>query len=392
MNSYAFLNGNEAAAWGVRLCRPQVVAAYPITPQTKAVEKIAQFVQDGDLLCEYLHVESEHSAMSCSIGASSVGARTFTATSSQGLLYMAECLPYASGARLPIVMMNANRAIATPWNIYGDQMDMPYVLNSGWIQLFAENAQEALDLIIQSFRLGEDEKILAPVMVNLDGFVLTHTYEKVHIPSQEEVDAFLPAPKPRKHMMNDESPMSMCISAGNQHNLEFKIRQHRDLLPAEELFEGIDKEYEKAFGRGYGGALEGYRTEDAEHLLLATGSVCGTLRHMVDLLREERHSVGLVKMRMLRPFPVKRLGALCSGAKTLGVLDKNLSFGYEGTVFTNVNSALHQEGIPLRSYNFIGGLGGRDITRQDVRSMVRVLEESDKTTEKIHYLNVRCAL
>ncbi|HOO65185.1 MAG TPA: hypothetical protein PK364_14870, partial [Synergistaceae bacterium] len=292
MNSYAFLNGNEAAAWGVRLCRPQVVAAYPITPQTKAVEKIAQFVQDGDLLCEYLHVESEHSAMSCSIGASSVGARTFTATSSQGLLYMAECLPYASGARLPIVMMNANRAIATPWNIYGDQMDMPYVLNSGWIQLFAENAQEALDLIIQSFRLGEDEKILAPVMVNLDGFVLTHTYEKVHIPSQEEVDAFLPAPKPREHMMNDESPMSMCISAGNQHNLEFKIRQHRDLLPAEELFEGIDKEYEKAFGRGYGGALEGYRTEDAEHLLLATGSVCGTLRHMVDLLREERHSVG----------------------------------------------------------------------------------------------------
>ncbi len=392
MNNYAFLNGNEAAAWGVRLSRPQVVAAYPITPQTKAVEKIAQFVQDGDLPCEYLHVESEHSAMSCSIGASAVGARTFTATSSQGLLYMAECLPYASGARLPIVMMNANRSIATPWNIYGDQMDMPYVLNSGWIQLFAENAQEALDLIIQSFRLAEDESILAPVMLNLDGFVLTHTYEKVDIPSQEKVDAFLPAPKPREYMMNDENPMSMCITAGNQHNQEFKIRQHRDLLPAEELFERIDGEFGTMFGRSYGGALEGYRTEDAEHLLLAAGSVCGTLRHMVDILREEGHSVGLLKMRMLRPFPTKKLATLCAKAKTLGVLDKNISFGYEGTLFTNVNSALYQEGISLRSYNFIGGLGGRDITRQDVLSMVRILEESRETTEKIHYLNARCTL
>ena len=390
MSSHAFLNGNEAVAWGVRLSRPQVIAAYPITPQTKAVEKIAQFVQDGELACEYLHVESEHSAMSCSIGASSVGARAFTATSSQGLLYMGECLPYASGARLPIVMMNANRALATPWNIYGDQMDVMFMLNSGWIQLFAENAQEALDLMVQAFRLGEDETILAPVMVNLDGFVLTHTYEKVHIPSQEEVDAFLPAPRVHPHMMNDDHPMSMSISAGNQHNQEFKIREHLEMLRAEKRLEEIDKEYAARFGRSWGGALESYRAEDAEVLLLSAGSICGTLRFMVDALREQGHSVGLLKLRMVRPFPTEALAKACAGARVLGVLEKDLSFGYEGTLFTNINSALHQKNLALRSFNFIGGLGGRDITRQNVEEMVSILEKADAGTPTIHDLNGRC--
>ncbi len=175
MEKFAFLNGNEAVAYGVKLSKPHVIAAYPITPQTKAVEKLSQFVQDGELDCKYMHVESEHSAMACSIGSSSVGARTFTATSSQGLLYMAECLPYASGAGLPVVMMNANRSIATPWNIYGDQMDSMYLINSGWVQIYVEDAQEALDMVIQSFRLAENHNILTPVMINVDGFALTHT-------------------------------------------------------------------------------------------------------------------------------------------------------------------------------------------------------------------------
>lgn len=391
MSRYEFLNGNEAVAWGVRLSRPGVVAAYPITPQTIAVEKIAEFVQDGHMDCIYMHVESEHSAMASSIGASSVGARTFTATSSQGLLYMAECLPYASGSRLPIVMMNANRAMATPWNIYGDQMDVMYVLNSGWVQLFAENAQEALDMVIQGFRLAEDPSVMAPVMINLDGFVLTHTYEKVCIPEQDTVDSFLPPLKAQAHMMRSADPMSMCISAGNAHNMEFKIKQHQDMMAAESTFARIDEEFGRHFGRSYGGAVEGYLSGDAEFLLVTLGSVSGTARDVVDALRLEGHRVGLVKLRMIRPFPIKQLSEACRNAKAIGVLEKDISFGYEGTIFTHVNSALMQEGVFVRTRNFIGGLGGRDIPKQEIRKMFEsLMAETDQPMVQFH--NVRCTL
>lgn len=391
MSQYAFLNGNEAVAYGVKLSRPNVVAAYPITPQTKAVEKISAFVQNGELDCEYMHVESEHSAMACSIGASSVGARTFTATSSQGLLYMAECLPYASGARLPIVMMNANRSLATPWNIYGDQMDTMFLLNAGWIQIFVEDAQEALDVTIQSFKVAEHESVMAPVMINLDGFVLTHTYEKVHIPAQEAIDQFLPPFKGANHMMNDENPMSMCITAGNQHNMEFKIKQHKDLFHAFDVIESVDQAYARQFGRGYGGVLEGYRHEDAEVLLLTTGSVTGTARVVVDQMRAEGKRVGLIKLRVVRPFPVAQLAEAIKTAKAVGIVDKNISFGYEGTIYTNVNSALLQTGIKTETYNFIGGIGGRDITKEDVEQMFNQLLEGNQL-DKVSYYNVRCTL
>lgn len=393
MNKAAFLNGNEAIAYGVKLSRPHVIAAYPITPQTKAVEKLSQFVQDGEMDTNYMHVESEHSAMACSIGASAVGARTFTATSSQGLLYMAECLPYASGARLPIVMMNANRAIATPWNIYGDQMDVMYVLNSGWVQLFVEDGQEALDMVIQSYKLAEDPRVMAPVMINIDGFVLTHTYEKVFIPSEESVDSYLPPFKPFHHMMTPENPMSMCISAGNQHNMEFKIRQHEELLTAESVLEEVDQSFADHFGRQYGGALEGYCCEDAEHILVTTGSVTGTARCVVDRMRLQGHKVGLLKLRLVRPFPAKRVAEALKNAKTIGVLDKNISFGYEGTVFTNLNSALQRHRLTPLTLNFIGGLGGRDVTQTDIEKAYESLE--NMTLEEngtVKYCNVRCEL
>ncbi len=394
MSRNAFLNGDEAVAYGVKLSRPNVVAAYPITPQTIAVEKISSFVQNGELDCEYMHVESEHSAMACSIGASSVGARTFTATSSQGLLYMAECLPYASGARLPIVMMNANRAIATPWNIYGDQMDVMFLLNAGWVQIFVEDAQEALDMTIQSFKVAEHKEVMAPVMINLDGFVLTHTYEKVNIPSQEAVDQFLPTFLGAHHMMNDETPMSMCVSAGNQHNMEFKIKQHADLLSALKIIESVDHDFEAQFGRGYGGAIEGYKHEDAECLLITTGSVTGTARVVVDQLRAEGKRVGLVKLRVVRPFPVAQLKVAIQNAKTIGVVDKNISFGYEGTLYTNINSAFMQTGIQKETYNFIGGIGGRDITKEDIHEMYENLRLAfvGEQIDKVSYYNVRCAL
>ncbi|MEI7885351.1 MAG: transketolase C-terminal domain-containing protein [Clostridia bacterium] len=389
MSRFEFLNGNEALAWGVKLAKPGVIAAYPITPQTIAVEKIAEFVQDGLLDSIYLHVESEHSAMACSIGASATGVRTFTATSSQGLLYMAECLPYASGARLPIVMMNANRAMATPWNIYGDQMDVMYVLNSGWIQLFAENAQEALDMVIQSFKLAEDSEVMAPVMINLDGFVLTHTYEKVNIPEQELVDSFLPPMQLQSHMMNAQHPTSVCISAGNAHNMEFKLKQHLDLLNAIAVFSRISKEFGNFFGRYHGGAVEGYYYSDADVLLVTVGSIAGTVKEVVDAMRKEGHSVGLLKLRMVRPFPVKQLAEACKNAIAVGVLDKNISFGYEGTIYTNVNSALLQSGVFVKTQNFIGGLGGRDIPKKEIRSMFKVLLDNLEE-KKVRFHNLRC--
>ena len=390
MLKYDFLNGNEAIAYGVKLSRPHVIAAYPITPQTKAVEKLSSFVQNGELDCKYLHVESEHSAMACSIGSSSVGARTFTATSSQGLLYMSECLPYASGARLPIVMMNANRSIATPWNIYGDQMDSMHVINSGWIQIYVEDAQEALDMVIQSFKLAENHEILTPVMINVDGFVLTHTYEKVEIPSQESVDAFLPEIEAAPHLMSDENKMSMCISAGNQHYMEFKVKQHRDMFKAFDELEKIDSEFESHFGRSYKGAVDGYLYEDADALLVTTGSVTGTARAAIDIMRDEGKKVGVVKLRVLRPFPVEQLVAKLSNAKAIGVLDKNISFGYEGTVFTNVNSALQRNGIATPTANFIAGLGGKDITKENIIEMFDSLLSGK--SETIEYYNMGCAL
>ena len=211
-----FMSGNEAVAWGARLARPHVIAAYPITPQTVVIERLAEWVAEGKLDTEFLHVESEHSALSACMGASALGARTFTATSSQGLLYMAECLQYASGGRFPIVMMNANRALALPWNIYGDQQDSLAVLSSGWIQIYIEDAQEALDMTIQGFAIAEHAEVLTPVMLNLDGFVLTHTYEPVDVPAPADVDAFLP-PFRTPSKMSLEAPTSMGFTAGPAH-------------------------------------------------------------------------------------------------------------------------------------------------------------------------------
>lgn len=392
--SRKFMCGNDAVAEGVRLARPHVISAYPITPQTIAVERLSEFVEDGSLDSIYMHVESEHSALAAAMGVSSVGARSFTATSSQGLLYMAECLPYASGARMPIVMMNANRALATPWNIYGDQMDSMFLLNSGWIQVYVEDAQEALDMMIQAYRIAEDKEVLAPFMVNLDGFVLTHTYEVVEVPTQEEVDAYLPPIQLTENIMSLEHPRSLCISAGNNFNMEFKIKQHEDLNASIGVIEAIDKSFGEAFGRTYGGLLEGYCSEDAEVLLVTTGSITGTARMVVDQMRSEGHLVGLIKLRYLRPFPTKQLTKALENAKVVGVVDKNISFGYEGTIFTNVNSALLQEGLAPEVHNFICGLGGRDVTKDNIREMFLAMLSSAKgeKQDRVQYMNVRCEI
>lgn len=392
MGEKLFISGNDAVAEGVRLARPHVISAYPITPQTIAVERLSEMVEDGSLKAEYMHVESEHSALACAMGVSSVGARAFTATSSQGLLYMAECLPYASGARMPIVMMNANRALATPWNIYGDQMDSMFLINSGWIQVYVEDAQEALDMMIQAYKIAEHEDVMTPMMVNLDGFVLTHTYELVEIPQQEKVDEFLPPINMTKQKMDVDDPKSLCISAGNDFNMEFKIKQEIDMKNSVSVIEAVDNEFGEKFGRYYNGMLEEYRCEDAEVILITTGSVTGTARIVVDALRDEGKKVGLLKLRYLRPFPAERISDAVKNAKSVGVLDKNISFGFEGTIFTNVNSALVTLDKTPKTINFIGGLGGRDITKENIHEMFEsLLREADgEKQERIQYMNVRC--
>jgi pyruvate ferredoxin oxidoreductase alpha subunit len=386
----AFVSGNEAVALGVRLARPHVIAAYPITPQTTVVERLAEMVEDGSLRAEYLHVESEHSALSAAMGASAIGARTFTATSSQGLLYMAECLHYASGGRFPIVMMNANRALALPWNIYGDQRDSLSQLDSGWIQVYVEDAQEALDMIIQAYALAEHPKVLTPVMFNLDGFVLTHTYELVEIPSQTAVDEFLP-PFRTANKMDLAAPTNMGFTATPADYMEFKYQQHRAVLDAAEVIAQIDGAFGLKFGRTYGGTVDSYRCEEAEFILITLGSVTGTARVVVDELRTSGLNVGLVKLRYLRPFPAGELMSLVRHARAIGVLEKNISPGYEGTVFTNVCSALSRNGSLPLMLNFVAGLGGRDVSKQDIREMFRHLSNSVQTPpqERVIFLNLR---
>ena len=369
-----FLSGNEAFAEGIRLARPQVISAYPITPQTIVVERLSEMVEDGSLRSEFIHVESEHSALSCAMGASAVGARAFTATSSQGLLYMAECLVYASGGRFPIVMMNANRSTALPWNIYGDQRDSLALLDSGWIQAYAENAQEALDLALMSYYIAEHRKVSTPFMANLDGFVLTHTYEVVDVPTTEQADAFLP-PFETENKLDLNNPRNLAFSAGPDHNTAFKYKEHQGILRAAKVIAEAEDKFAEIFGRRYTGLVESYRTEDADVVLVTLGSIAGLVRETVDRLRAQGQKVGLLRLRYLRPFPKEEIAAALTGAKAVAVLEKDISFGNEGTVFTNLNSALLQAGISIPSVNYVGGLGGKNISAGEIEGIFADLQE-----------------
>lgn len=382
--SKKFLSGNEAFAEGIRLAKPDVISAYPITPQTIVVERLSEMVEDGSLKSEFIHVESEHSALSCAIGASASGARAFTATSSQGLLYMAECLYYASGGRFPIVMMNADRSTALPWNIYGDQRDSLSQLDSGWIQVYAENAQEALDLALMSWRIAEDSRVSTPVMVNLDGFVLTHTYETVEIPAQAQADRFLP-PYVTDNRIDFDNPKNLAFSAGPDTNYIFKYKAHQGMLAAKEAVTETEDTFAKIFGRRYSGLLDNYRTEDADYILVTLGSIAGLCRETADKLRQQGIRAGVVRIRYMRPFPNDEIAAALRNAKAFGVLEKDISFGNEGTVYTNVNSALQKAGIQIKGYNFIGGLGGRNISAGNIE---QIFADIQSGTGSVNFIGI----
>ncbi len=360
-----FLSGDEAFAEGVRLARPTVISAYPITPQTVVVERLSEMVERGDLDAHYVHVESEHSALSCAMGASAVGERVFTATSSQGLLYMAEVLTYAAGGRFPIVMMNANRSTALPWNIYGDQRDSLSLLDHGWIQVYAQDNQEALDLALMAYAVAEDQRVSLPIMVNIDGFALTHTYESVEIPTQQQADEFLPA-YATDNRFDFDHPVNMGYSSGPEFNRYYHFEHHVDMLGAKDVVTEVEERFAKITGRHYSGMIEQYCAYGSDAVLVCVGSIAGLVRQVVDELRADGKAVGMMRLRYLRPFPDEELSQTLSKTKAVGVLEKDISFGAEGTVFTNVNSALEKASMRMPTYNFIGGLGGDDITHEQV--------------------------
>jgi len=374
--------GSDAVASAVALCRPQVICAYPITPQTHIVEGLGERVKSGELAgCEFINVESEFAALSVAIGASAAGARSYTATSSQGLLFMAEAVYNAAGLGLPIVMTIGNRAIGAPINIWNDHSDSMSMRDAGWIQLYAETNQEAIDLHIQAFRLAEE--LSCPVMVCMDGFILTHAYDRVDVPEQAEVDAYLPPYEPRQ-ILDPADPVSIGAMVGPEAFMEVRYLSHHTQMRALALIPKLAAEFEKRFGRASGGLLRTYRTEDAETIVVALGSVVGTIQDVVDEMRVDGTRIGVVSIGSFRPFPLAALRDALQHAKRVVVLEKCLAVGLGGIVSDGVRKSL--SGIQLHGYTVIAGLGGRAITRTSLR---RLFEDAERDAlEQVTFLDL----
>ena len=382
------IEGSQAVARAVALCRPEVIAAYPISPQTHIVESLSDLVRVGELApCEYLMVESEFGAMSACIGASGAGARSYTATSSQGLLFMAEALFNASGLGLPIVMTLANRAIGAPINIWNDHSDSMSMRDSGWIQLFAESNQEAVDLHIQAFRLAE--ALSVPVMVCMDGFVLTHAFEQVDLPTQEQVDAFLPSFVPQQ-VLDPEDPVTIGAMVGPEAFAEVKYLMHAKQVMALDAIPEIAGEFKEVFGRSSGGLVRPYRCEDAETIVVALGSVRGTIEEVVDGLRDEGVSIGVLGIGCFRPWPKDEVREALADARRVVVLEKAFAVGAGGIVGQNVRDATR--GLPSEVYDVVAGLGGRPITRESLRGLLDDVLKGRIDPKRLHFLDLDFAL
>lgn len=364
------IEGSQAMAQAVAACKPQVVAAYPISPQTHIVEALSKLVKDGELQdCEYLNVESEYAAMSASIGASAVGARAYTATASQGLLFMVEAVYNASGLGLPIVMTVANRAIGAPINIWNDHTDAMSQRDSGWLQLYAETNQEAADLHVQAFRIAEELSL--PVMVCMDGFILTHAVEQVDVPEEEQVAKFLPPYEPRQ-VLDPEHPMSIGAMVGPEAFTEVRYLAHHKQKQALELIPQVQKEFEKIFGRQSGGLIHTYHCDDADTIIVALGSVVGTLKDVVDERRAQGEKIGVLSICSFRPFPFEVVGNALKNAKTIISFEKAFQVGIGGIVSSHIFHSLRDIDPDLHPdlYEVIAGLGGRNITKHSIHDML----------------------
>ena len=398
------LNGDEAVANAAKQCDVDVVAAYPITPQTIIVEKFSEYVANGEVKTEFVCTESEHSAMAACIAASVTGARTFTASASAGLALMHEMLFVASGSRAPVVMAVANRALSSPLNIHGDHSDSMAARDSGWIQMYVENAQEAYDSIIQAFKIAEALEVSLPVLVGLDGFTLSHSLENVDVLSDDAVKQFVgdrQLPNVINHegktvpfKLDPENPMTMGPIAFQNYYFEFKRQQEEGMKNALEKIQEVNSEYAKVSGRSYGnGLIDAYKLEDAEIAVICVGSTSGTIKVIIDELRNEGVKAGLLRLRTFRPLPVQELQNALKNAKAIAVMDKSMSFGgFGGAVFQEVRHALYGTQVRPPIVNYIYGLGGRDSSPRELRRIFEELLRIAKTghvESQIHYLGLR---
>jgi pyruvate ferredoxin oxidoreductase alpha subunit len=367
------LEGSHAAAEAAKLCRPDVVSAYPITPQTHIVERLAEMVADGELDSEYICVESEFSALSACLGASAAGSRVYSATSSQGLLLMTEVCFNVAGMRQPIVMSIANRAVGAPLSIWNDQQDSIALRDCGWIQIYAEDAQEIHDFHYLAYKVAEDHEVLLPVFICFDGFILSHTYEPVDMPTQAEVDAFLPPYKPY-NMLDAKNPISMGMYATPEYYMEFRYEIDQAMVRSLDVIRRVGKEFGQKFGRDYSNLVEAYKLEDAEVAIVALGSISGTIKDAIDEMRADGKKVGLLRLIAFRPFPAEDVKKALAGIKKVGVFEKNLSIGarMKGAVGYEVKDAINDSSVSVLSY--VAGLGGRDITIADIKKMVGEIE------------------
>ncbi len=379
------LMGNHAISIGATLSRAQVIAAYPITPQTQVVEKLSEIVANGELDAEFIKVESEHSAMAASIGASAAGARAFTATSAQGLLLMHEVLHWASRARLPIVMANINRALAPGWTIWTDQNDSLSQRDTGWIQLYASDNQEVLDSIIIGYKVAE--KVSLPLMVVLDAFVLSHTYEPVEIPEQEKVDQYLPPYNPEWKLDIDNPHAFGGLTAPNIY-MEFQYNHHNAMIEAKEVIKQAGKDFGKIFGREYGN-IDKYKTEDADYLLITSGTIAKTTNLVIDTMREKGIKIGNLRVRTFRPFPTEEIRESLKNVKKVFVIDRNISYGHSGIFFEEIKASLYNTKTDIPIFGFVTGLGGRDVTPELIEEMANYGIEKEKPENDVIWMGVK---
>jgi pyruvate ferredoxin oxidoreductase alpha subunit len=375
-----FIEGSQAVAKTVKRCRPGVISAYPITPQTHIVENLSQMVADGELDAEFVNVESEHSAASVVLGASATGVRAFTATSSQGLLLMCEVLFNIAGMRIPLVLTCANRAVSAPINIWNDQQDSVTVRDSGWIQFYAENAQEASDLHIIAYRLSETQNIMLPVMVCMDGYILTHGYEIVDVAEEEQIKEFLPEYK-LPYKLDVENPLTLGPVAGPEYYTETRYAIHKTHQEVLDLLPKLSEEFESTIGRKRPTLIEEYKLEDAEKVIVAAGSVVGTIKEVVDDLRQKDQRVGVLKLICHRPLPKKQIYEALKGKKEIAVLDKSISMSMGGIFFSDIKSIFQGKNESPKINGYIAGLGGRDITKKTINEALDKLSGEQKDCE-----------
>ncbi|MDI6758265.1 MAG: pyruvate ferredoxin oxidoreductase [Candidatus Omnitrophota bacterium] len=369
-----FLEGSRAIAEIIKRVKPGVISAYPITPQTHIVEELASMVANGELNSQFINVESEHSAASVVLGASATGVRVFTATSSQGLLYMAEVIFNIAGLRLPLVMTCANRAVSAPINIWNDQQDSISLRDAGWIQLYAENNQEAVDFHLIGYRISEDKAVMLPVMVCMDGFILTHGLEPLDLPEQDKVDKFLPSYKPL-YKLDPNEPLTMGILADPDYYLEARYAIQETFKDVLRILPKVADEFSAIFVRDYKDLLiEEYFTKDAEKIIVSMGSVCGTIKEVVDELRKKGKKVGLLRIISYRPFPYARVYEALKNCPKIAVLDKAVSLGAYAPLASEIKvSFSNKKKSPKVISSFVAGLGGRDITLESIREIFRKL-------------------